>query len=215
MKNGKNKSSGECLDELMERYPQLNRAEIQAAYALLAECYHNGGTVFCCGNGGSCADSEHIVGELMKSFLFKRAIRADIREKLADYGQLGADLMADLEGALPAVSLTGHPALTTAFLNDTNPQLTFAQQLYGLARPGDVLITLSTSGNSRNCLYAAVTARAMGVKVIALTGSGGGKLAGLADALIAVPEEETFKVQELHLPVYHCLCAMLEAEFFD
>ena len=215
MKNGKMKSPQDCLNELRERYPQLDCSGVEAAYSLLVDCYRGGGKVLCCGNGGSCADSEHIVGELMKSFLFKRPIREEIREKLADYGQLGDDLIADLEGALPAISLTGHPALTTAFLNDTNPQLTFAQQLYGLARPGDVLITLSTSGNSRNCLYAAVTARAMGVKVIALTGSGGGKLAGLADALIAVPEEETFKVQELHLPIYHCLCAMLEAEFFD
>lgn len=212
MKNNVNAILREC----MTRYPALAPMETQMenAFLLIKACYQRGGTLFCCGNGGSCADSEHIVGELMKSFRVRRSIRDDIRAALTQEGEMGEVLLRDLEGALPAVSLCGHPALTTAYLNDTNPQLTFAQQLYGLGKKGDVLLAISTSGNSKNCLYAAITARAMGIPIVAMTGLGGGRLAPYADVLLDVPEKETFKVQEYHLPLYHCLCAMLEAEFF-
>ncbi len=203
--------------ELLKRYPDLEgiKEHILSAYEILAECYRNGGKVMTCGNGGSCSDSEHIVGELMKSFTFKRKIREDVFNNLEAAGEMGVELTKYLEGALPAISLCGHPALTTAYLNDTNPQMTFAQQVYGFGEKGDVLITISTSGNSKNCLYAAQTARAMGIKVITLTGITGGKLMDLSDVTICAPSCTTFKIQEYHLPIYHALCAMLENEFFE
>ena len=204
-------------EELLERYPDLEytKDQVLEAYNILAECYHNGGKVMTCGNGGSCSDSEHIVGELMKSFTFKRKINQEVFNNLEAAGEMGVELTKYLEGALPAISLCGHPALTTAYLNDTNPQMTFAQQVYGFGVKGDVLITLSTSGNSKNCLYAAETARAMGIKVITLTGETGGKLKDVSDVTICVPSCTTFKIQEYHLPIYHALCAMLENEFFE
>lgn len=205
------------LKELIERYPALDgeAVSIEAAFTILCRTYRGGGKVMCCGNGGSCADCDHIVGELMKSFMFKRKIDVKTEERLRLSGSEGEELIRDLEGALPALSLCGHNALTTAFSNDTNPCLTFAQQLYGIAKEGDALIALTTSGNSQNCIYAAVTAKAMSLPVIAFTGENGGKIAAYADVTIHAPERETYKVQEYHLPVYHALCAMLEAEFFD
>ena len=170
--------------------------------------------MYLCGNGGSASDCEHIVGELMKCFKKKRSICPTLSKGLAEEGELGQALLQDLEGGLPAVSLCGHSPLTLAFLNDKNAMLTFAQQLSVLGRKGDVLLTLSTSGNSKNCVYAAAVARAKGMKTVFLGGGNGGKLKEFADVSIIVPEKETYKVQELHLPVYHCLCAMLEEEFF-
>ena len=204
------------LNELGERYPALKPLEgdILLAFETLKACYENGGRVYVCGNGGSSSDSEHIVGELMKCFKKKRAIDPVLAENLQKEGELGEELSAYLEGGLPAISLCGHPSLTFAYLNDTNPMLTFAQQLSVMAKAGDVLIALSTSGNSKNCVYATVVARAMGVKTVFLGGGTGGKLKELADVSIVAPEKETFKVQECHLPIYHCLCAMLEEEFF-
>lgn len=209
-------STYEILTELTERYPALAevKEEILLAYEALYTCYKNEGRVYVCGNGGSASDSEHIVGELMKCFKKPRPIDKALAEKLSQEGDLGLQLLEDLEGGLPAISLCGHPALTFAYLNDTNPMLTFAQQLSVLGRGGDVLLTLSTSGNSKNCVYATVVAKALQMKTVFLGGGTGGRLKELADVSVIVPAKETFKVQEYHLPIYHCLCAMLEEEFF-
>lgn len=198
------------LEELQSRYPQLGgcRDEIAKALDLLLTCYRNGGQVLVCGNGGSAADAEHIVGELLKKFKRHRDIDASVAAKLPP------ELAAKLEGALPAVSLVSMCGILTAFANDVAWETAFAQQVYGLGRAGDVLIALSTSGNSANCVNAALVARAKGLKVIALTGAGGGRLGAVADAAVAVPETETYKVQELHLPVYHALCASVEEALF-
>ncbi len=205
------------LDELIKRYPALTeqKENVRRAFEIAAESYRSGKKLLVCGNGGSAADSEHIVGELMKSFKKKRAIDGEVKTRLLALGEDGEKLAASLEGTLRAVSLASHPALSTAFNNDKDPAVTFAQQLYGYADDGDVLVAISTSGSSRNCVLAAVTAKAKGVKTIALAGKNPGRLSALADVAILVPETETYKVQELHLPVYHCLCAMLEEEFFD
>lgn len=196
------------IDELFVRYPQLNACEaaVRSAAELLVSAYRAGGKVLVCGNGGSAADAEHIVGELMKKFRKHRPIDATVADKLPP------ELAAKLEGALPAVSLVSMSGLLTAFANDVSWETAFAQQVYGLGCAGDVLIALSTSGNSANCVAAAEVARAKGLKVISFTGADGGRLAKLADAAICVPETETFKVQELHLPVYHALCAQVEGE---
>ena len=200
----------EIFNELYERHPQLKdcAGSIAAAFDLLLACYRDGGKVLTCGNGGSAADAEHIVGELMKKFRRPRAIDAAVAAKLP------SELSAKIEGALPAVSLVSMSGILTAFANDVAWETSFAQQVYGLGQRGDVLIALSTSGNSANCVNAALVARAKGMKVVALTGADGGTLAELADAAIKIPETETYKVQELHLPVYHALCAALEAELF-
>ena len=200
----------EEVEELFERYPQLKgcEGEIKKAFELLLACYEGGGKVLTCGNGGSAADAEHIVGELLKKFRKHRDIDAAVAAKLP------AELAAKLEGALPAVSLVSMSGILTAFANDVAWETAFAQQVYGLGAAGDVLIALSTSGNSANCVAAAQVAKAKGMKVVALTGADGGKLAALADAAIRVPERETYKVQELHLPVYHALCAALEDRLF-
>ena len=210
------KTTGDILDELIARYPELNvcKSAIGQAFETIAAAYRQGGVLYLCGNGGSAADCEHIVGELMKSFLRCRPLQSDRAEILKGYGEEGMRLATGLQEALPAVSLTSHIALSTAFANDCDPLLTFAQQVYGLGKAGDVLLAISTSGNSRNCYYASIAAKAKGMKGIALTGKNRGKIGEIADVAVCVPETETFKVQEKHLPVYHCLCAMLEAEFF-
>lgn len=205
------------LDTLIGRYPILKNCEkdLTEAYCLLRDSYRAGGKLLIAGNGGSAADAEHITGELMKSFKKKRPLSNDMKEKLQSADKvMGAYLGEVLEHPLPAIALVGHEALSTAFLNDKEGTAVFAQQLLGFGKKGDVFLGISTSGNSRNVLYAAVTAKAMGIAVIALTGASGGKLAALADVAVCVPETETFKVQELHLPVYHCLCLMLENYFF-
>ena len=209
-------STKNILTELVERYPALCgvQADIEQAFLTLQTCYAQGGRVYLCGNGGSTSDCEHIVGELMKCFKKKRPVDEAFAAVLKEQGELGEELARDLEGGLPAVSLCGHSPLTFAYLNDKNPMLTFAQQLSVMGRAGDVLITLSTSGNSKNCVYAAIVAKAKGLKTVFLGGGTGGKLKEMADVSIIVPEKETYYVQELHLPVYHCLCAMLEEEFF-
>ena len=204
------------FDELFERFGNLEccRDDILAAYSAICSTYENGGCLFVCGNGGSCSDSEHIIGELLKSFKFKRMIDAGLAEKLTALGECGKELAETLEGSLPAVSLCGHPALTTAFLNDTEPTMTFAQQLLGLGKEGDTLIVISTSGNSKNCVYAATLAKAMGIKTVAMTGAKESKLSELCDVAIKAPETETFMIQECHLPIYPALCAMTEETFF-
>ncbi len=197
------------LEHLTERYPALAgmKEEIAGAFRILKESYENGGKLLVCGNGGSASDSDHIVGELMKGFYKKRPLSEEEKEK---YGELAGHL----QGALPAISLTGHPALSTAFLNDVDPEMVFAQQVYGYGREGDVLIAITTSGNSVNVLHAVKVAKAKGMKVIGLTGHDGGALKGLCEVCRIVPGGTTADIQEYHLPVYHTLCAMLEEHFF-
>ncbi|WP_370779120.1 D-sedoheptulose-7-phosphate isomerase [Gemmiger formicilis] len=205
------------IDLLVERYPSLESArnDIVAAYLLLEESYENGGKLLVAGNGGSAADAEHIVGELMKGFKLPRKPEADFAEKLVEENQeLGSVLAENLQGALPAIALDGHPALSTAYMNDCEPLLCFAQQVNGYGKSGDVFLGISTSGNSKNVLYAATTAHAKGMKVIGLTGAKDSKLKDMSDVCIKAPQTETYMIQELHLPIYHCLCLMLEARFF-
>lgn len=207
----------EQLNLLIERYPKLEdcKEDIRKAYELLETAYQKGRKLLVCGNGGSASDSEHIVGELMKEFKLKRKVYSEHAAALkAIDPELGQVLADNLQGALPAISLTGHSSLQTAYMNDAVPELVFAQQVNGYGKEGDVLLGISTSGNSKNVLYAAVNAKAKGLKVIGLTGSKENKLMKFADVCIRVPETETYKIQEYHLPVYHCLCLMLEERFF-
>ena len=205
------------IDLLLERYSALDscKKEIIHAYECLEETYSNGKKLLVCGNGGSASDSEHIVGELMKEFKLRRKVYDEqaVAMKTID-PDLGEILENNLQGALPAITLTAHSSLTTAFMNDSMPVLVFAQQVNGYGMKGDAFMGISTSGNSMNVLYAAVTAKAKGLKVIGLTGQNESRLSKIADVCIRVPETETYKVQELHLPVYHCLCLMLEDHFF-
>lgn len=202
---------------LCERYPALKSVEddIAEAYQILEDSYKNGGKLLVAGNGGSAADAEHIVGELMKGFKLPRKPQSDFADKLIrENAELGATLAENLQGALPAIALDGHPALSTAYMNDCEPLLCFAQQVNGYGKTGDVFLGISTSGNSKNVLYAATTAHAKGMKVIGLTGAKSSKLEQMSDVCIKVPQTETYMIQELHLPVYHCLCLMLEDVFF-
>ena len=206
------------INELITRYPILApcREDILRAYEVLETCYTQGRKMLVAGNGGSAADSEHIVGELMKEFKLKRRVFADQAESMQRIDpEMGRILAENLQGALPAISLCEHSGLNTAYMNDSGePALIFAQQVNGYGRKGDVFLGISTSGNSKNILYAAVAAKAKGLKVIGLTGHKESRLATLADVCIRVPETETYKIQELHLPVYHALCMMLEEHFF-
>ncbi len=211
------KREKQILDNLIRRYPTLAsvQTQIMEAYLVLKACYQAGGKVLLAGNGGSGADGEHIVGELMKGFVLPRRIPSAQQEKLMAVDEtLGKELALHLQGALPAVALHVHTSLMTAFSNDVAPDICFAQQVYGYGSPKDVLWGISTSGNSKNVIYAAVTEKAMGMKVIGLTGERKNRLMEYADVCIAVPETETYKIQELHLPVYHCLSMMLEQYFF-
>ena len=205
------------IDLLILRYPQLIVAKdcIVEAYQILEESYTNDGKLLVAGNGGSAADAEHIVGELMKGFVNPRKLEAEYSDALITVNkELGRVLSENLQGALPAIALDGHLDLTTEYLNDCEPLLCFAQQVNGYGRKSDVFLGISTSGNSRNILYAATVAKAKGMKVIGLTGEKDSKLSEISDTCIQVPETETYKIQELHLPVYHCLCLMLEDTFF-
>ena len=203
-------------EELFDRYPSLSdiKENILNAFEMINSTYQNGGTLYCAGNGGSSSDSEHIVGELLKSFKKHRKIDVETVNNLSSQGDDGLYLLDKLEGSLPAVSLISQTGILTAFANDKTWDTAFAQQLYGLGRRGDCLLVLSTSGNSKNCVNAVLVARAKGIKTIAFTGASGGKLKEICNEYISVPEIETYKVQELHLPIYHCICAMLEEEFF-
>lgn len=204
------------LEKTIERNPELSglKNDIISAFEAIDQTYKNGGTLFVCGNGGSCSDSEHIVGELMKSFKKNRPIDSAVKANLMAMGEDGIALANNLEGGLPAVALSSHPSLSSAFINDKNPLMCYAQQLSVLGKKGDVLMVLSTSGNAQNCFYAVLTAKAMGIKTVLLAGKTGGKIKELADVSVVVPANETYLVQELHLPIYHCLCAMLEEEYF-
>ena len=205
------------VDQLVERYPILKVCvgDIEAAYLILEECYKNDKKLLIAGNGGSAADSEHIAGELMKRFKILRPVPAEFANKLREIDPVrGENLAKNLEQGLMAIPLVAHEALSTAYINDVDGLGVFAQQLYGFGRQGDVFLGISTSGNSKNVMSASVVAKALGIKVIGLTGANGGDLANMADVAIKVPETETYMIQELHLPVYHCLCLMLEDRFF-
>ena len=205
------------FEELFQRYPALEvcRNEIWKAYEIIKASYENGGKLLIAGNGGSAADSEHIVGELMKGFVKPRKLSDEFVSKLKNVDEhMGEELGEKLQGALPAIALVDHVALSTAYLNDVDPLLGFAQQINGYGDEDDVFLAISTSGNSKNILYSCTIAKAKGMKVVGLTGKDGGKLKDMSDVVIIVPESETFKIQELNLPVYHCLCLMLEETFY-
>ena len=212
------KSKEEIFDSLFIRYPVLESCKdsIFKAFELLKETVLRQNILYLAGNGGSAADSEHIVGELMKSFMAKRPIDTKLADKLkALYGEEGESLSLDLEGGFRAVSLPSLISLSTAIINDVNSDVMFAQMLNSIGVEGDVFWGISTSGNSKNIVKAAMLAKAKGLKVMALVGQKECKLDKLCDVIIHVPETETYKVQELHLPVYHALCAMLESEFYS
>ena len=205
------------IDLLLDRYPVLEsiRENIIEAYLIMEECYLNGGKLLIAGNGGSAADAEHIAGELMKRFKILRPVSSEYAEKLvAVDAERGSALAKNLECSLMAIPLVAHEALTTAYINDVDGLGVFAQQLFGYGRKGDVFLGISTSGNSKNVMNATVVARASGIKVIGLTGAKGGELAEVSDVAVKVPETETYIIQELHLPIYHCWCLMLEDKFF-
>jgi len=205
------------LNTLVERYPSLEsvKIHISAAFDIIANSYANGGKLLIAGNGGSAADAEHIAGELMKTFAKQRNLPDSFIAEIGavDY-EIAQYLIPRLQPGLPAIALSGHASLNTACINDIDGNITFAQQVYGYGKEGDVLLGISTSGNSKNVLYAAAVARVKKLKIIALSGGSGGVLKKFADVSIIVPETETYKIQELHLPVYHCLCQMLENHFF-
>ncbi len=204
------KTTEEILSDLFIRHPVLEtcRADIKAAFDMLVTSYTSGGKVLICGNGGSAADAEHFVGELLKKFIKPRPLPDNIAKRMRP------ELAAKLEGALPAISLVSMSSIISAFANDVSWETAFAQQVLGLAKPNDTLIVLSTSGNSANCVAATEVASAIGAKSIALTGARESRLSAICDVTIHVPATDTFKIQELHLPVYHALCAMLEEELF-
>ena len=215
---GKQKNTDELKEELFQRYPVLEacRSSIIEAYDSLLVLYKNGGKLLIAGNGGSAADSDHISGELTKSFLFDRAIPSELYDNLVKlFGDEGKELSKHLEGGLPVVPLTVMNASNTAFSNDTDPKAAFAQLVNALGKKGDIFLGITTSGNSDNIIKALMVAKAKGMKTIALTGRTGGKCKGLADICICAPEDETFKIQELHLPIYHALCTMIESELFE
>lgn len=205
------------LNELIERYPVLAdcKEQIEKAREILIEAYKNGNKLLVCGNGGSCADSDHIVGELMKGFLMKRPVNDDFRIRAKnEFAECSEYICDNLQGGLPAISLTAHSGLISAFANDVAPDMVYAQQVFGYAKKGDVFIGISTSGNSKNVVNAGRVAKLCDMKIIGMTGGKRCDMDDFADVVIHVPETETFKVQELHLPVYHYLCMACEREFF-
>jgi phosphoheptose isomerase len=205
------------IDSLIKNYPVLGicKKDINSAFGLLKSVLENKGLILTCGNGGSAADAEHVVGELMKSFNLKRPLPQNLKHDfMLDFGEEGKYLAENLQSALSAISLVSQTSLTTAIGNDDSAELIFAQQVIGYGKPGDILLAISTSGNSQNILNAVYTAKVLGLKVIGLTGRTGGKMKNHCDVTICVPSEETPRIQELHMPVYHTLCAMLEKHFF-
>lgn len=193
--------------QLYEKYPVLEncKQEIEAAIEMILDTYRKGGKLLLCGNGGSCSDCEHIVGELMKGFLSTRPVTD---ERIPEY------LRKNLQGSLPAIACTSQSAILSAFANDVDPSMVYAQMVYGYAKENDLFVGLSTSGNSQNVVNAAEVAKALGIKTIAMTGQKKSKLSKVCNITIQVPETETYKIQELHLPVYHYICAAVEKRMF-
>jgi D-sedoheptulose 7-phosphate isomerase len=198
------------------RHPEFSgiREDILHAAELWTETFRNGGKLLVCGNGGSCSDCDHIAGELLKGFLLHRPTDSAFRTAMAQFGPDAAAAAGALQQGLPAISLCAHSAAITAFANDVDPALAFAQQVLAYGRPGDLLVGISTSGNAGNVASAIMTARASGVRTMALTGRDGGRLAGLAELALIAPEQETYRIQECHLAIYHLLCAYAESELF-
>ena len=212
-----NMVSEKILENLMTNAPALKSclSEIKEAISIIISCYKNGKKVMICGNGGSAADSEHIVGELMKGFILKRPISQGHKKMLEKYfPEDSTYLSSRLQEALPALSLVSQTSLSSAFANDIDPEMVFAQQVYGYAQKGDVLIGLSTSGNSKNIVAAVKVAKCFGVNSVCFTGKSGGALKDISGVCIKVPAEETYRIQEYHLMTYHAICAIIEAEFF-
>ncbi len=206
------------MENLLNRYPCLItcKEDIEKTVNAITESYKKGGKLLLCGNGGSCADCEHIVGELMKGFLLKRPLSDEKRQEMKKNNpNLTDDVLSKLQCAVPAVALPSTAGLNSAFCNDVDPELIYAQSLMGLGKKEDVILCISTSGNSKNCVAAANVAKGLGLTVLALTGKSGGKLKDIADICICAPETETYKVQELHLPVYHYICMQIERNFFN
>ena len=211
-----------CIEEiekqLIERYPLLAAVEVQIndTYEAMYECFASGHKLLIAGNGGSAADADHIVGELMKGFIKKRPLSEELKKSLQNLDHIqGAELSRQLQQGLPAIALHNHQALNTAVLNDIDGTVMYAQQVCGYGQSGDIFLGISTSGNSVDVYNAALIAKAKKMKVIGLLGKDGGKIKDISDVSIVVPEMETYKIQELHLPIYHALCLMLEKKFFE
>lgn len=211
-----NGSSEQIVRDLILSYPTLQAASrsLITVCDRITDSLSSGGVLYVCGNGGSAADAEHIAGELLKGFRLPRPLDAARQQALAGLGKDGQYLAQNIQGGLRCISLNGHPSLATAMGNDVNSDLVYAQQLNALGKRGDILLGISTSGNARNICLAALIARQIGILSIALTGDSGGKLAPLCDLAIMAPAHETYRVQEFHVPLYHALCGILEAEFF-
>lgn len=210
-------TNADMMQLLVDRYPALApvRLELEKLTDAICNAYRAGGKVMIAGNGGSAADAEHIVGELMKGFCRRRPLSEEAKTALiAADTERGAHLGKVLQQGLPAIALTNHPALSTAFANDCDPNAVFAQQVWGYGNKGDILIVISTSGNAENLLLAATAAHAKGMQVALLTGENGGKLAKVCDFVLRAPAKETYQVQEYHLPLYHTLCLVVENTFF-
>lgn len=210
------RSTAKILDHLVDRYHILSvcKKDLKKSLLILLECHKKGNKIMICGNGGSASDSEHISGELLKGFMNKRGCSEEDVGNSEVLGYEKDKFLSALQKGIKAIPLPSLMSAFTAYVNDMDPDLVYAQLLYALGDKNDVLITISTSGNSKNTYYASLLAKALNIKVISLTGEDGGKLRDLSDVCIKVPETETYKVQELHLPVYHCLCAALEEEVF-
>ncbi len=206
----------DIFEELVDKYPSLSACidSVRSAGEVLLKVFHGGGKLLVCGNGGSGADSEHIVGELMKEFYIRRPLKEAEQAALKKVDPAGEKLAKCLQGALPAITLTSNIALSTAYANDAEPELVFAQQVWGYGNPGDVLLAISTSGSSKNVYDAMVAAKAKGMRVIGLTGARQGTMEKLCDVCIRAPSTVTYEIQEYHLPIYHALCRYVEAENF-
>ena len=212
-----NEGLKEYISDLISKYPLLSgvESEIADAYKILENCFESKGKLLCAGNGGSSADSDHMATELIKQFVLLRPLDADLQAKIKKVDASNGEYLAkSLQHGLPAFSLTSNSSIVTAMSNDCDYNLAFAQQIISLGRSGDVFFGISTSGNSQSVVYAAAVAKAMGIKVIGLTGMTGGRLKDFCDTCIIVPGSDTYQIQELHLPVYHCLCLMLEYHFW-
>lgn len=207
----------EMIAEFFARHENLVPLQdaILQAGEILQTAFAKGNQLLLCGNGGSCADCDHIAGEFLKGFLLKRPVEADLREKLLQYGERGREIGEKLQCGLPTISLTAHAGAISAFSNDVDPELVYAQQVLAYGKPGDVLIGISTSGGAKNVAAAVMTANALGMHTIGLTGKDGGELAKLSEIALIMPQCETYRIQEEHLAVYHLLCAMVESEMFE
>ena len=214
-------STEKKIYELIERYPALEvcREDLFIAVEKICESFRAGNKLITCGNGGSAADAMHIVGELMKGFLLPRKIdkfNPEFVRRAEEFFPSDVNYFkANLQCALPAISLVGETALNSAFSNDNAPDLSFAQQVFGIGKRGDILLAISTSGKSENVIYAVEVAKIMGITSIALTGRRGGRLKHLSDYAICVPADSAYTVQEFHLPIYHMICMAAENEFFE